>query len=114
MKWSIILVIVILVCNISQVNSKDWLTVYNDDLALVRSQFDLNLDKGSQFYNFDQITSRIKTESVVVKAMKDPVIVAEQNFEYDLAGTEQILKKYIERDVTLTSKSNAVYSGKIS
>jgi len=91
--------------------AKDWLTVYNDDLALVRSQFDLKLDKGAQFYNFDQIPSQIKTESVIVKPLKGRVTVAEQNYEYDLAGTEQILAKYIDRDVNLTTINNSVYNG---
>jgi len=92
---------------------KDWLTIYNDDLALVRSRFKLNLEKGSQFYNFNQITSRIKTESVVVNSTGDPVTVAEQNYEYDLAGTEQILAKYIDYDVSLTTKNMSVFEGRM-
>jgi hypothetical protein len=110
MKRSLILTTCILILCSAGLCAKDWLTVYNDDLALVRSQFDLSLDKGSQYYNFDQITSRISTESVIVKSMKDAVAVAEQNYEYDLAGTEQILQKYIDKEVTCASK-DAVVTG---
>lgn len=109
-RYSILLLVVLAVVSVS---AKDWLTVYNDDLALVRSQFDLQLEKGTQYYNFEEITSRIRTESVVVKSMTDAVVVAEQNYEYDLAGTEQILRKYIEKDVNLTTKNNSVFMGKM-
>jgi hypothetical protein len=111
MKRSVTITICILMLGLAGLYAKDWLTVYNDDLALVRSQFELQLDKGSQFYNFDQITSRINTESVIVKALKGGITVAEQNYEYDLAGTEQILRKYIEKEVSLTTKNNSLYLG---
>jgi hypothetical protein len=112
MKKYWILPIVLCIAAVS-VSAADWLTIYNEDLALVRSQFDLPLQKGSQYYNFDGITSRIRTESVIVSSTKDPVVIAEQNYEYDLAGTEQILKKYIERDVTLSTKNQSNFSGKM-
>ncbi|MBM4398916.1 MAG: DUF4139 domain-containing protein [Candidatus Cloacimonetes bacterium] len=113
MKWSLTILTLIVLLSINLLVAKDWLTVYNEDLALVRTQMDIPLEKGAQFYNFDQITSRIKTESVVVKSLGESVVVAEQNYEYDLAGTEQILRKYIDKDVSLTSKNLSLYLGKM-
>jgi hypothetical protein len=111
MKRSLIFTLSLLVLFVAILPAKDWLTVYNEDLALVRSQFDLSLDKGSQFYNFDQITSRINSESVIVKSGKNSVVVAEQNYEYDLAGTEQILRKYVDRDVTVATENEGIHTG---
>lgn len=107
----IFIIFLILGMSISFCNAEEWLTIYNDDLSLIRSQFDLDLEKGAQSYNFDQITSRIEPASVIVIPMKDPVIIAEQNYEYDLAGTPQILQKYIEREVNLILEDQASYTG---
>jgi hypothetical protein len=84
--------------------AEDWITIYNDDLSLVRSNFDLDLHKGRQEYNFDDITSRIESESVIVHSLDGGVQVAEQNYEYDLAGKAQIIAKYIDKDVELLTK----------
>lgn len=105
------LIIVICLTLPLQILGAEWLTIYNEDLALVRSQFNLPLEKGSQYYNFDNITSRLNTASVIVKSTTEPVIIAEQNYEYDLAGTEQILAKYIERELSVSTKNQMNYSG---
>ncbi|NLM89778.1 MAG: DUF4139 domain-containing protein, partial [Candidatus Cloacimonetes bacterium] len=38
--------------------AEDWLTIYNNDLSLVRSRFELELENGRQDINFSDITSR--------------------------------------------------------
>jgi hypothetical protein len=81
--------------------AEDWITIYNDDLSLVRSNFELDLEQGRQEYNFDDITSRIESRSVIVHSLDGGVRVAEQNYEFDLAGKHQIIAKYIEREVEL-------------
>ncbi|MDD4224152.1 MAG: DUF4139 domain-containing protein [Candidatus Cloacimonetes bacterium] len=87
--------------------AEDWITIYNDDLSLVRSNFELDLEKGRQDYNFDNITSRIEAPSVIVHSLGGGVRVAEQNYEYDLAGKHQIIAKYIEREVELLTKDDS-------
>jgi len=106
-------VILILCANIAigLLQAEDWLTIYNDDLSLVRSSFDLELNKGRQEYNFDDITSRIEPASVIVSSAKNEIIIAEQNYEYDLAGTMQIMRKYIERPISVLTKDQTLYEG---
>ena len=90
----------------------DWITIYNDDLSLVRSSFDLKLKKDRQDYNFSDITSRIDPASVIVSSGDKKLRVAEQNYEYDLAGKGQIMAKYIDKEVTLiTKKQDSTYQG---
>ncbi|HNT52054.1 MAG TPA: DUF4139 domain-containing protein, partial [Candidatus Syntrophosphaera sp.] len=91
--------------------AEDWITIYNDDLSLVRSNFELELSPGRQEYNFDDITSRIESESVIVHSLKGGVRVAEQNYEYDLAGKAQIIAKYIEKEVELLTKDESRLRG---
>ena len=88
-------------------DAEDWITIYNDDLSLVRSNFELELQAGRQDYNFDNITSRIEAPSVIVHSLDGGVRVAEQNYEYDLAGKYQIIAKYIEREVELLTKDDS-------
>ena len=91
--------------------AEDWLTIYNDDLSLVRSNFGLDLQQGIQEYNYDDITSRIEAASVIVHSLEGGVQVAEQNYEYDLAGKYQIIAKYIDREVQLLTKDNSQILG---
>ncbi|MDZ4182290.1 MAG: DUF4139 domain-containing protein [Candidatus Cloacimonadaceae bacterium] len=91
--------------------AEDWITIYNDDLSLVRSNFELKLQKGRQEINFDDITSRIMPASVIVRALGGGVRVAEQNYEYDLAGKWQIMAKYLDKEVTLITNEDAKLTG---
>lgn len=91
--------------------AEDWITIYNDDLSLVRSNFDLTLKQGRQDHEFSDITSRIEAESVIVHSLKGGVRIAEQNYEYDLAGKNQIIAKYIEREVELLTKDESRVRG---
>lgn len=107
----IILIALLLTLCLSLFADEEWLTIYNDDLSLVRSRFDLELNSGRQSYNFDNITSRIEPASVIVTPLKDKITIAEQNYEYDLAGTNNILLKYIDREVNVVTKDQASYTG---
>lgn len=91
--------------------AEDWITIYNDDLSLVRSNFELKLQKGRQEINFDDITSRIMPASVIVRSLGGGVRVAEQNYEYDLAGKWQIMAKYLDKEVTLITNEDAKLTG---
>ncbi|MDY0152773.1 MAG: DUF4139 domain-containing protein [Candidatus Cloacimonas sp.] len=89
--------------------AEDWITIYNDDLSLVRSSFELDLKEGRQDYNFDDITNRIMPASVIVTG--GGIRVAEQNYEYDLAGKQQIMNKYLDREVMVVMKDQSQLKG---
>jgi len=108
-KVSYILMILLAVCG--SLAAEDWLTIYNEDLSLVRSSFDLELKAGRQDYNFDDITARIMPASVIVSSDAVGFGVAEQNFEYDLAGKAEILRKYLDREVEITTKDGSRIKG---
>lgn len=99
----------LLLIAISGAFAEDWITIYNDDLSLVRSTFEMELTQGRQEYNYDDITSRIFPASVIVKG--EGIRIAEQNYEYDLAGKYQIMAKYIDKEVMAITKDQSKLRG---
>ncbi|MDD3563035.1 MAG: DUF4139 domain-containing protein [Candidatus Cloacimonetes bacterium] len=109
MKLRHILTAVLLLSLVLPLLAEDWITIYNDDLSLIRSSFSLDLKQGRQNYNYDDITSRIMPSSVIVKGTG--LRVAEQNYEYDLAGKYQIMAKYLDKEVMAVMKDQSRLEG---
>jgi len=106
------------------------LTVYNQDLALVREIRKFEFEKGINFLTLTGVASRIDATSVHFKLLADyDFALLEQNYDYDLVGTNKLLQKYIgkrialvdpkdgaRKEVTLLSVSDGMvvdYQGKI-
>lgn len=109
MKLRLLLVVTLLLSCSLPLLAEDWITIYNDDLSLIRSSFVLELNKGRQNYNYDDITSRISPASVIVKG--NGIRIAEQNYEYDLAGKDQIMAKYLDQEVVAITKDQSRLQG---
>ncbi len=69
------------------------ITIYNDNLALVRQTFPLMLEKGRHSYSYDGVASQIDPTSVHFKA--DGINVLEQNYEYDLFDNLTLMRKFV-------------------
>ncbi len=103
------LAIVALVLMLVPLIAEEWITIYNDDLSLFRSRFVLELDSGRQDYNYSDITNRINPASVIVTG--GGIRVAEQNYEFDLAGKYQIMLKYLDKEVMVITKDQSKLTG---
>lgn len=90
------------------------LTVYNNDLALVKDSRELQLENGKQSLSFQDVAARIDPTSVrfVSLTAPDKLAVLEQNFEFDLINTQKLMQKYVDQQVTVITKENT-YSGKL-
>jgi hypothetical protein len=77
------------------------LTVYNEDLSLVREVRNLDLRRGTSTIVLDQIPSTIDGSSIHFKSRTNPraVRVLEQNYQYDLVHQAKILEKYLGREI---------------
>jgi hypothetical protein len=76
------------------------LTVYNNDLALVREVREVDLPKGGFELEFQDVPSRIEPRSLLIEAGgKSGLDILEQNYEYDLMSREKILEKYVGRKI---------------
>jgi hypothetical protein len=78
-------------------------TVYNQDLGLVRETRKFDLKNGGNDISVVDVPSRIDATSVHFKSLTDPdaVSVIEQNFQYDLISQEKLLDKYIGKEIEL-------------
>jgi len=80
------------------------LTVYNNNLGVVRDVRLFDLKKGQSVVKLLDVPAQIDPTTVKITAGKHPkdVGIIEQNFEYDLVNQEKLLEKYIDKQITLT------------
>lgn len=73
------------------------LTVYNNDLALVRDERVLSLSAGLNILRFSDVAKNIDPTSVRFASLTAPgdLKLLEQNFEYDLVSRQKLLEKYV-------------------
>ena len=78
-------------------------TIYNDDFAMVKDVRSIQFDEGQSFLYFNDVSSRIQTETVTFKALINPqgIRIFEQNFEKNLVNRDDILEKFIEKEIDI-------------
>ncbi|MDD2336732.1 MAG: DUF4139 domain-containing protein [Geobacteraceae bacterium] len=83
------------------------LTVYNDNLGLVKDQREITLRKGTGELRFMDVASGIIPASVSITSLSDSgsFRILEQNYEYDLLNPQKLLDKYVGKEVQLYQKN---------
>ena len=83
-------------------------TVYNQNLALVRETRSLKLDRaGTGTLRFMDVPSQINPRTVHVQPLSSPgPSVLEQNYEYDLISPEKLMEKYVGREVEIVEQAD--------
>lgn len=89
------------------------LTIYNDNFAMVQEVRDLRLVRGTQEYRVSDVTAQIEPTSVRFQSLTAPdtVTLHEQRFEFDLAGTDRLLERYLGQLVVVTIEEGGTFSG---
>jgi hypothetical protein len=79
------------------------LTVYNDDLGLVRDTRAFEVPSGESLVQFEDVAARIDPTSVIVRSVTAPekLAVVEQTFAFDLLSPARLLERWVGRDVEL-------------
>jgi hypothetical protein len=85
-------------------------TVYNHDLAVIRDRRDIEVAAGSSELRFTDVAARIDPTSV---HLSGPLTVIEQNFSFDLANAEKILRRYLDRTIDVLAEEGRVYRGRL-
>jgi hypothetical protein len=77
------------------------LTVYNQNLSLIREERTVSIAKGLSHIIIPEIPATIDGTSLHFKSATEPdaVRVLEQNYQYDLVNQSKLLEKYIGKDV---------------
>ena len=84
-------------------------TIYNENLALVKDQREVKLPKGDGRLAFQEVSAQIRPETALLKNLTDPkgFWLYEQNFDFDLLTPQKLLEKYVgEKVVVVSQKPN--------
>jgi hypothetical protein len=74
-------------------------TIYNQNLALIRDQRAIKLPTGITTLAFREVSAEIRPETALLKS--SDLKVLEQNFEFDLLTPQALLDKYVGRLVSV-------------
>ena len=70
-------------------------TIYNENLALVRDQRQVALDQGENHLAFVDVSALIRPEPALLTSPATPLSILEQNFDFDLLTPEKLLEKSV-------------------
>lgn len=73
------------------------ISIYNNNLALVKDTRDVHLQKGANNVAFEGVAAQIKPESVLFAG--DGIGVKEYNYDYDLLTNQNIIEKSVGKTV---------------
>jgi hypothetical protein len=91
------------------------LTIYNQDLALVKDMRELSFELGRNEIKFIDVAEKIDPTSVhfQVLNLSDKVYLLEQNYQYDLVSSNKILEKYLDKKIQIITKDGKLYEGSL-
>lgn len=80
-------------------------TIYNNNLALVKDQRKLIMDKGFNTLAFRGVSAKMRPETALLRSLtpNNQLRVLEQNFDFDLLTPQKLLEKYTGKQVQLAS-----------
>ena len=76
-------------------------TIYNENLALVKDQRRVMLPSGTSALAFRDVSAKMRPETALLRSISDPngLKVWEQNFDFDLLTPSKLLEKYVGKSV---------------
>ncbi len=87
------------------------LTVYNNNLGLVKDTRVFEFKRGMDTIKVRDVAKQIDPTSL---AFKSPGInILEQNYEYDLVSSAKLFQKYLDKQITVFQKGDEVREGKL-
>lgn len=84
-------------------------TIYNENLALIKDQRKLQLKRGASALAFRDVSARMRPETALLRSVTAPgsLSVVEQNFNFDLLTPQKLLEKYVGRNVNIIRTNTA-------
>mgnify|MGYP000844959933 FL=1 len=92
------------------------LTIYNQNIALIREVREVVLDAGKQIIKLTDIPSKINPTSVQLNALTDPdsFSVLEQYYKYEPLNSSTLLNKYLGEEIRILTRDGNLYEGYLS
>jgi hypothetical protein len=77
------------------------ITIYNENLALVKDTRRVTLDSGMNRLALREVSGRMRPETAQLRSLSQPgaLTLIEQNFDFDLLTPAKLLEKYVGRTV---------------
>ena len=78
-------------------------TIYNENLALVKDTRALSFEPGENRLALREVSGRMRPETALLRSLSHPgsLSVIEQNFDFDLLTPAKLLEKYVGRQVRI-------------
>lgn len=78
-------------------------TIYNDNLALVKDQRKVTLQRGSNHLALGNVSAQIQPETALLRSVTMPgsISVLEQNFDFDLLTPQKLLEEHVGETVSI-------------
>lgn len=84
-------------------------TIYNQDLGLVRETREFDFPKGIGEVRFIDVAAQIIPTSVHFTSATAALL--EQNYEYDLISADKLMSKYLDQSVELSTEDKGLFIG---
>ena len=84
-------------------------TIYNNNLALVKDVRKVRLESGIQKLAIRDVSALMRPETALLRSLSNPgsFITLEQNFDFDLLTPEKLLEKYVGKTVSIIKTNPA-------
>jgi len=84
-------------------------TIYNNNLALVKDQRKINLNSGLNSLALRDVSAQIRPETALLRSLTNSgsFTTLEQNFDFDLLTPQKLLEKYVGKNVTVARVNQA-------
>jgi len=84
-------------------------TIYNENLALVKDQRKVQLGSGQNALAFRDVSAGMRPETALLRSLTSPgkLSVIEQNFDFDLLTPGKLLEKYVGKTVSVIRTNHA-------
>ncbi|PHS68892.1 MAG: DUF4139 domain-containing protein [Methylophaga sp.] len=80
-------------------------TIYNENLALIKDQRKVTLNKGLNHLAFRGVSARMRPETALLRSLnpRNKLQVLEQNFDFDLLTPQKLLEKYTGKQIQIAT-----------
>jgi hypothetical protein len=84
-------------------------TIYNDNLALVKDARRVDLERGFNQLAWREVSAQLRPETAQLRNASNPAgfRLQEQNFDFDLLTPQKLLEKYVGREVSVVKVNPA-------
>jgi hypothetical protein len=82
-------------------------TIYNNDLALVKDQRKIKLSSGLHSLALRDVSAQIRPETALLRSLNGSLTVFEQNFDFDLLTPQKLLEKFVGKSVDIIKTNPA-------